>query len=271
MLRRGRPVVYRHSVITRVTHWVWALSLFFLAGTGLNIFMAHPVLYLGEQSGFEFNNAVLAVGAVRSDSLEGVVEVFGKQFVTTGVFGVSDGMPRAVPEWASIPSYPDLATARVIHFFFAWLLVAVWLIWFIGSLVNGHFRRDIFPRWRHVRAVPKQIRRYVRLDIVAVTPYSALQRVSYASLMLGALPLMVLTGLAMSPAAYAIFPPLEWMFGGRETARTLHFVGLLALVLFFFVHVAMVLITEPINGMRGMITGWAHPTKKQQESANEKT
>lgn len=272
MPRPKKPLVYRHPALTRLTHWIWVACLLLLAGSGLNIFMAHPVLHVGEQSGFEFDNAVLAVGAVRGDDgVHGTVEIFGRRFETTGWLGVSDGMPRAVPSWASVPSFPDLATASVIHLFFAWLLVAVWILWLVASLANGHFRRDILIRWRHIQAVPKQVKEYAKLRIVPVTPYSALQRLSYAAVMLLLLPLMVATGLAMSPAAHAIFPPLEWMFGGRETARTLHFAGMTLLALFVLVHLAMVLLTEPINGLRGMITGWAYPPAARDEAADGET
>lgn len=112
---QGRAFVRRHGLGRRIAHWVWAVSLLFLATSGLNIFLAHPILHIGKQSGFEFDNAVLAIGAVRDAEGEriGVTEILGHRFETTGLLGVSNGVPRALPSWATTPSFPDLATARV--------------------------------------------------------------------------------------------------------------------------------------------------------------
>src|SRR5262245_16741855 len=120
-------LVYRQTRWTRLTHWIWAISLFFLLLSGLQIFNAHPALYIGDQSGFGFDNTVLAVGTLDTgEAPQGVTEILGTRFDTTGVLGLSDVggelQARAFPAWATIPSYQDLATGRVIHFFFAWIL-----------------------------------------------------------------------------------------------------------------------------------------------------
>jgi thiosulfate reductase cytochrome b subunit len=125
--RAPGPLVYRQSAWTRLTHWSWAISLFFLLLSGLQIFNAHPTLYLGRQSGFGFDNEVLAIGGEATpQGPVGYVRVLGARFDTTGVFGVSGGagppVGRAFPAWVTIPSGQDLATGRVVHFFFAWLL-----------------------------------------------------------------------------------------------------------------------------------------------------
>ena len=153
----GRGLVYRQSFSTRLTHWLWAISLFFLLLSGLQIFNAHPALYLGDQSGFDFSNQVLAIGTEGTDEApQGVTEVFGHRFTTTGVLGLSAGSDgeltgRGFPAWATLPSYQDLATGRVIHFFFAWLLSATLLVWLVTSALNGHLRRDLAPRLADVK------------------------------------------------------------------------------------------------------------------------
>ncbi len=132
-------LVYRQSGWTRLTHWIWAISLFFLLLTGLQIFNAHPALYIGKQSGFGFDNDILAIGAIQDEGgARGITQVFGTRFDTTGVLGLSESggqlSGRAFPAWATIPSHQDLATGRVIHFFFAWILVGTLLVWLVASL-----------------------------------------------------------------------------------------------------------------------------------------
>ena len=129
----GRLIV-RQRLATRITHWVWAISLFFLLLSGLQIFNAHPYLHLGTEAGFDYANDILAIGA--SDDLanpRGLTRVFGHTFDTTGVLGVSgsgdDLAETAFPGWLTIPSSRDLATGRVVHFFFAWILVGTLAAW----------------------------------------------------------------------------------------------------------------------------------------------
>ncbi|PZO75550.1 MAG: hypothetical protein DI629_17210 [Mesorhizobium amorphae] len=254
-------LVYRQSIWTRLTHWVWALALFFLLLTGLNIFNAHPTLYVGQQSGFAFDNAVLAIGTERSaDGLKGYLAVFGHRFDTTGVLGVAvhDGRTevRAFPAWMTIPSYYDLASARVFHFFFAWILAGTLLVWLVASIVNGHLRRDIAPRGSDLRALPQDVADHARLRFRHGRTYNPLQKLSYAAILLVLFPLIILSGLAMSPSFNAVVPFIHDLFGGRQTARTVHFATMVLLVLFFVVHVLMVVAAGPFNEMRSMITGW---------------
>lgn len=255
------PLVYRQSIVTRLTHWSWAIALFFLLLSGLQIWNAHPALYIGEQSGFEFDNTVLAIGAENTDSgVRGYTTIFGQKFDTTGVLGVSEraGRPNYVgfPSWATIPSSRDLATGRVVHFFFAWIFVAVLAVWLVASLFNSHLWRDIILKPRDIRDLPKDIWNHLRFRFEHRRRYSPLQKVAYFVVLVILFPLIILTGLTMSPGMDAAWPWLVDIFGGRQTARTIHFAVMLALVLFFIIHIAMVLLAGPFNELRSMITGW---------------
>lgn len=250
------PLVYRQRLITRVTHWVWAISLFFLMLTGLQIFNAHPSLHIGKESGFDYDNAILTIGAREvGGELRGVTQVLGAEFDTTGILGVSGGEPRAFPAALTIPSYQSLATGRVIHFFFAWTLVLTLALWLAASALNGHLRQ-LIPSLADLRALPRDLADHARLRFHHSADYNVLQKLAYASVLFLALPLMILTGLSMSPGFNAAAPWLLDLFGGRQTARTIHFLTMLALIGFFAVHMAMILLAGPLNEMRAILTGW---------------
>lgn len=250
------PLVYRQKFVTRITHWVWAVSLFFLMLTGLQIFNAHPSLHIGKEAGFGYDNAILEIGARQDgDVLRGVTRIFGAEFDSTGVLGVSGGEARAIPAAFTIPSYQSLATGRVIHFFFAWVLVGTLTLWLIASALNGHLRQ-LVPTLSDLNTLPRDIADHARLRFHHTGEYSVLQKLAYASVLFLALPLMILTGLSMSPGFNAAAPWLLEVFGGRQTARTIHFVTMLALLGFFAVHMAMILLAGPLNEMRSILTGW---------------
>jgi thiosulfate reductase cytochrome b subunit len=250
------PLVYRQRLSTRLTHWVWAVCLFFLMLTGLQIFNAHPSLHVGKEAGFDYDNAILQIGAVEADGeLRGVTRVLGAEFDTTGVLGVSDGEVRAFPAALTIPSKISLATGRVIHFFFAWVLVGTLAVWLVASALNGHLRQ-LVPSWTDLCALPEDIADHARLRFRHGAGYGVLQKLAYASVLFLALPLMILTGLSMSPAFNAAAPWLLEVFGGRQTARTIHFLTMVALLGFFAVHMAMILLAGPLNEMRSILTGW---------------
>ncbi|MEL6101957.1 MAG: cytochrome b/b6 domain-containing protein, partial [Pseudomonadota bacterium] len=192
----------------------------------LQIFNAHPALYVGEQSGFEFDNAILKFGA------------------------------PPIPGWATIPSGQDLATGRVIHFFFAWIFLGTVMIWAIGAILSGHFFRDLLPRLKDFRSLTKDIVDHLGFRFSHGRSYGPLQKLSYAVVLFGLFPLMIFTGLAMSPGANAALPWLTDAFGGRQTARTLHFVGMALLFAFFIVHMAMIVLAGPLNELRAIITGY---------------
>lgn len=250
------PLIYRQRLLTRITHWVWAISLFFLMLTGLQIFNAFPSLQLGKESGFGYDNAILKIGAVEVDGgLRGVTRIFGVEFDTTGMLGVSGGEARAFAEALTIPSKTSLATGRVIHFFFAWVLVLALGLWLVASAVNGHLGQ-LIPTVADLRALPRDIADHARLRLHRSGEYSVLQKLAYASVLFVALPLMILTGLSMSPGVNAAAPWLLDLFQGRQTARTIHFLTMLALLGFFAVHMAMILLAGPVNEMRSILTGW---------------
>lgn len=257
----AKKLIYRQSGWTRLTHWVWAISLFFLLLTGLQIFNAHPTLYLGKQSGFGFDNEVLAMRGENSpDGPVGYVRIFGKRFDTTGVFGVSGPTNRPVargfPAWATIPSGQDLATGRVVHFFFAWILSGTLLVWLAASLINGHLRRDLAPRVADLRRLPRDIVDHAKLKFHHTREYNTLQKLAYGGVLFILLPLMIISGLAMSPTMDAAIPFLNDLLGGRQSARAIHFTAMLLLVGFFVVHMLMILAAGPINELRSIITGW---------------
>jgi len=264
--KRKGPLIYRQSIFTRITHWVWAICLFFLLLTGLQIFNAHPTLYIGQQSSFadlqtgqKFDNAWLELGAVNTDNgPRGQTTLLGHSFDTTGVFGMS-GDPanpdfRGFPAWATIPSWQDLATGRVIHFFFAWMLVATLLVWLVASILNRHIA-DIPPTPRDLRHLPRDILDHLRLKFEHGRKYNVLQKLAYSAVFFVLFPLIILTGLTMSPGMDAAWPWLLELFGGRQTARSIHFLTMAALVAFFVIHIILVVLAGPINEIRQMITG----------------
>jgi thiosulfate reductase cytochrome b subunit len=272
--RLGGHFVYKQTLGTRIAHWIWAIALFFLLLSGLQIFNAHPTLYLGKQSGFGFDNAILSMsGETSRQGSKGTTTVLGRDFDTTGWLGMShvDGKPteRGFPAWATIPATQDLATGRIVHFFFAWILVAALLVWWVSSLVNGHAWRDVTPGRQDFRRLPQDVIDHLKLRFHGGRSYNTLQKLSYAGVLFVLLPLMIVTGLLMSPGMNAFAPSLVTIVG-RQTARTVHFFGMATLVLFFIVHIAMVVAAGPFNELRSMITGWFR-TSKSETGAREST
>jgi thiosulfate reductase cytochrome b subunit len=257
--RHSRVLVYRHSVLVRVTHWINVLCILVLVMSGLQIFNAHPSLYWGERS--YFDDPVLSVRAESGESGPvGVTKIFGATFDTSGVLGLSTGpngalAARGFPSWATLPSYQDLATGRRWHFFFAWLLVINGLVYVLASFLSRHVWRDLIPSWKQLRGVGTSILEHLRFRFDHGRDYNVLQKLSYLVMIFVVLPLVVLAGLAMSPGLDAAFPWLVDMFGGRQSARTVHFIAAMTIVLFVIVHVVMVAISGVWNNMRSMITG----------------
>ncbi|HET7717519.1 MAG TPA: cytochrome b/b6 domain-containing protein [Bauldia sp.] len=252
-------LVYRHAVVTRVTHWINAVCIVFLILSGLQIFNAHPALYIGQAS--DFDAPVLSMTARLGDDGQPVGEtrILGATFDTTGFLGVSTtaGRPeaRGFPSWLTVPSYRDLATGRRWHFFFAWVFVINGLVYLAASILNRHATRDLIPTWKELRGIGRSIIEHARLRFHHGREYNVLQKVTYFGLIFVVLPLVVVTGLTMSPGMNAAFPWLVEIFGGRQTARTIHFICASLIVLFIFVHLLMVLISGVGNNIRSMITG----------------
>jgi thiosulfate reductase cytochrome b subunit len=259
-----RMLVPRHSALVRVTHWLNVLCFSLLLMSGAQIFNAHPRLYWGEY-GADFDHAWLAVDSLHDRAgWHGVLHLGALSVETTGLLGASGPAgalaPRAFPAWLTIPSYQDLANGRRWHLFFAWLFVINGLVYLADGLVRRHFRRDLLPT--RAELAPAHLLREVvdhaRLDFPkgeAARRYNVLQKLTYMAVAFGLLPLMVLTGLTMSPGLDSAFPLLLDVFGGRPSARSLHFVCASLLVAFVVVHVAMVLLSGVWNNLRSMITG----------------
>jgi len=266
-------LVYRQSIVTRLTHWIWAGCLFFLLLSGLQIFNAHPALYIGSESGFEYDNAVLRIsGEAQNGVARGYTEIFGQRFDTTGVLGLSGSRTspqfRAFPAAVTIPSFQDLATGRVVHLFFGWVLVATLLVYFLWALIGGHLFRDVLPKGRDLKALPRDIADHARLRLRHERSYNPLQKLAYSGVLIVLFPVLILTGLTMSPGMDAAWPWLLDLFGGRQTARTIHFVAMVLLVFFFIVHILMVILAGPINEMRSMITGWYRTSPAREEKTH---
>jgi thiosulfate reductase cytochrome b subunit len=255
-------VIYRHSATVRVTHWINALVLLVLLMSGLQIFNAHPALYLGEKS--DFDDPILAMGTVEEDGEpKGVTTIFGYAIPTHGVFGLSGDADsgyenRGFPWWSTLPGYRNLAMGRRWHFFFAWLFLFNGLAYLLWSLGSGHLRRDLAPSRQDLAHIGASIREHARLNFPKgeeAKRYNVLQKFAYLAVAIVLLPLMLLTGLAMSPGMDAAFPALLDVFGGRQTARTIHFISATAIVLFVVVHLVMVVLSGLWNNLRSMITG----------------
>jgi thiosulfate reductase cytochrome b subunit len=258
-------VMYRHTVAVRLTHWINALVLVLLLISGLRLFNYHPALYWGNY-GYRGVPPFLAIAALEdidTDEPVGVTTVMGHNFITTGVLGVSydaGGEPVSVafPNWLTLSD--TLAGARDVHFAAAWLLVINGLTYLLFGLFTGHFRRDLVPdaaelRPRHVLADILNHIRLRRARGAAARRYNVLQKLAYVIVIFGLLPVMVLSGLTMSPAVTSAMPFLFDMFGGRQSARTIHFLVANLLVLFVFIHIIQVVATGLFNNLRSMITG----------------
>ena len=255
--------IRRHSRTVRLTHWVNALVLVLLLMSGLQIFNAHPTLYWGNRSDFEA--AWLKIESVPAEAgqLVGITTLFGHDLKTTGLLGASrdpEGvwLDRAFPTWATVPSPQWLAMARRWHFFFAWAFVINGLIYVAYSLASRHLSRDLLPSVRDLRGIMRAILDHLTFHHPrgeAAKRYNVLQKLAYLTVIYGLGPLMVLTGLAMSPWLNAVFPGLPELFGGRQSARSIHFLSATGLVGFFLIHLFMVLVTGVWNNLRSMITG----------------
>lgn len=224
-----RRLAYRHRLPTRLWHWVNALTVFVMLMSGLMIFNAHPRLYWGQ---------------------------FGANFDTPWLRFAG----RPIPGWATIPSTYNLAAARRWHLAFAWILVIGLVAFLLTSLVNRHVQRDLAPTRDEVKPshIWNDVREHARLRFPtgdSALRYNILQKLSYAAVIFLLIPLMVLTGLAMSPAMDASWPWLIELFDGRQSARSVHFISAMALLAFIIVHLTMVLLAGPFNEIGSMITG----------------
>jgi len=262
--RAARGYLYhRHALIVRITHWINAIALAILLMSGLNIFNAHPSLSWGRSS-YSNRAPIFETGAATAADgrLIGTTRIFNRNFDTTGVLGVSSDGGRQVvkgfPSWITVPSFAWLAMARHWHFFFAWLLVINGCVYLAFSIFSRHLAHDLLPTKLDWRSVGHSIIDHVRFRHptgVAATRYNVLQKVAYLAVILVLVPLMILTGSAMSPRLDSLQPGWIELLGGRQSARTLHFAVAWTLVLFVLVHVFEVLVSGVWNNLRSMITG----------------
>jgi thiosulfate reductase cytochrome b subunit len=260
----ARPVVYRHRLPTRIWHWLNAAVILVMLMSGLMIFNAHPRLYWG-QYGANPDPSWLQIG---NSGEQGFVRMGNHTFRSTGFLGVWGGpgdqsVYTAFPGWLTIPSTYDLALARHWHLTFAWLFVAAIVAYWILGLGNRHIWQDLLPGGRELgpRHLLEDVKNHALLRFPkgeAAQRYNTLQKLSYLGVVFVLIPLQILTGLTMSPAMDAAWPWLVDVCGGRQSARSIHFICAMLLVLFVLVHVLMVALVGPTNEIRSMITGRYH-------------
>jgi thiosulfate reductase cytochrome b subunit len=224
---------------------------------------------------------VLELGAETTESGEpvGVTNVLGHKVRTTGVLGLSRGpdgqlVERGFPWWITLPDVQWLAMARRWHFFFAWVLVVNGGLYVAYSGWSRHLSRDLTPTRRDWRSVGRSIVDHLRFRHPhgeAAREYNVLQKVAYLSVIFVLLPFVVLMGLAMSPSVDTLWPGWVDLFGGRQSARTLHFLAATAIVLFVLVHLFEVAITGLRNNVRSIITGRYEIVESEPTSADEET
>ena len=258
-----RRWVFRHPAIIRVSHWINVVCLTILLMSGLQIFNAHPSLYWGKIS--TFDTPLVSIGAdTDAKPPKGAVTVAGHEFNTTGVLGLSKDSSgqmaeRGFPSWITLPADQDLATGRRWHFFFAWVFVVNGLIYLVYGFMSGQFRFRYIPARDQVAHFWGSVKEHLTLHFPEgeeAKRYNVIQKLTYFAVVIVLLPLQILAGLAMSPGMDSAAPWLLTLFGGRQSARTVHFVVADLLVLFVLVHVALVIVSGLWNNMRGMITGW---------------
>jgi len=261
---RAARRIYRHRLPVRLMHWINVVCLTVLLMSGLNIFNAHPALYWGRES--TFAEPWISFGARNTPAgALGYTRIAGHEFDTTGVLGLSTSpdsgaaMARAFPWWATIPGTQWLAMARHWHFFFAWIFVINGVLYLLYTIFSRHLKRDLVPTRDELRNIGRSIVDHLKFRHAtgaAATRYNVLQSLTYLIVIFGLLPLVVIAGLAMSPRIDAVFTGWVDLLGGRQSARTLHFLAAFGLLLFVVVHVAEVFIAGVWNEMRSMITGW---------------
>ena len=256
--------IYRHKLPIRIMHWINVVCFIVLLMSGLNIFNAHAALNIGKSS-YNGQAAILEMNAVQTNTgkLIGYTTILGHKFNTTGVFGASqdpDGrvLQRGFPSWMTIPSAQWLSMARRWHLLFAWLFVINGIAYVTYSVLSKHVQRDLLTTKTDRTGIWQSIKDHARFKHAsgeAAIPYNVLQKIAYLSVIFILLPLIILMGWAMSPFLNSLIPGWVDLFGGRQTARTIHFIVAWLLVAFVFIHVFEVIITGVWNNLRSMITG----------------
>ncbi len=224
--RQETRQIFRHRLSTRLWHWTNAVTIFVMLMSGLMIFNAHPRLYWGHY-GANMDAAWLT-------------------------------LPR-FPGWATIPSQYNLALARHWHLAFAWVLAFGLLAYLLWSLINGHLKKDVALSKAEVAPAHlwEDIKKHAKFDFHSEEArYNPLQKITYSLVLFVIIPAAILSGLTLSPGMNAAWPWLIDLFGGRQSARSIHFIMAGGIAAFIVVHLALVLLAGPINEIRSMITGW---------------
>jgi thiosulfate reductase cytochrome b subunit len=230
-------VTSRHSALVRITHWITTLCFFALVVTGFEIVISHPRFYWGE------------TGNVLTQPLFKIPIPSSRNLVPTGYGYV----------------LPDQnGWSRYLHFQAAWVVVLTGLLYVVAIFFNGHLRKDLLPAggdpsWRTFSHGITSHLRFKRPSGAEAWSYNLIQRLSYLFVIFVLFPLVIWTGLAMSPAFVSAVPAAVFLLGGQQSARTLHFFVSLALLLFVLVHIVMVFVAGFGSRMRAMITGHASP------------
>src|SRR5689334_8665080 len=207
----SRPApMARHSLLVRATHWISVVSFLALLVTGAEIVVSHPRFYWGE------------TGNILTEPLFRLPIPSSRALVPTG-FGY------VLPD--------QNGWSRALHFQSAWLLVAVGVVYVTAGALNGHFRKALFPgrsdlAWRSIAGIVVHHLRFRKPAAAEASSYNVLQRLTYLLVIFALFPLVIWTGLAMSPAFTAAFPSTVVLLGGRQSARTIHFIVSVLLVLF---------------------------------------
>lgn len=260
--------IYRHPLPVRLFHWINAACFILLLMSGLQIFNAHPRLYVGN-TGYWDTPAVFEIGGNKSlEDQQNWVKIGSYTINTTGFLGVAKDAPyygvtnMAFPPFMTLPSgIFELGHGRGWHFLCAWIFALNISAYLIFGLVSRRFWWELAPRLKQLRpaSIARDLWMHVRLKHAVgeeARHYNLLQKLSYCAVLFLALPAMIATGMTMSPSALAAFPWLIDLFQGRQTARTIHFIVANLLVLFVLVHVFQVFVAGFVNEMRSMITGY---------------
>lgn len=248
--------IFRYPLVVRLTHWITALALLILTMSGMQIFNAHPALYASNASNFAHPVLAIRGGQDAQGQPVGYVQLGNAvRLNTTHVLGWGpDGMgsetARAFPAWATIPGPQDLADGRRWHLLFAWVLV-------VCALLFARAAFKLWPTKADFQALPKTLREHLLpWKVHPGATLNPLQKLTYFGVVFVVTPIVILSGMALSPTIDSWFHWLPAVFGGRQFARIWHFAGMWALILFFVGHVAMVALTGLINNLRSMFTGW---------------
>jgi thiosulfate reductase cytochrome b subunit len=245
---RERAAV-KHARWVRISHWILAASALTLAFSGFVILMAHPRLYWGE-AGNDLMPAHIELPISPNHR-------HGGWDAPTPIFQDAAG-PISASRTYRI--FNENGWARSLHFLAAWFLVIPGVVYLLAGTFGGHFRSHVWPRSNELapRLVWREFLEHLRFRIRRATggpDYGVLQKVAYSCVVLLAAPLIVLTGLTMSPTVAAAFPFLLRLFGGFQSARTIHFATFVALVLFVLVHIVMVIASGFRRQIRAMTVG----------------